>query len=235
MGSDMTSRAWSSSDISVYLIIRFIRIYPDIRIHWDICTSAFPQYAVLFGYALINVHKPKRICAYEKTAWPILVWIARSLLLTSHLLPHSPHMYNEPMTHCAHTHRGCCEDVSGICMYYMYHLYICILRRCLRCSGVTPTPPSLSPRIDSPRCREAPSRKSNTGCTMHVTDKTDAASGAHIEAKLSPPSLLVWWILGLLCDSPQLRRAECIVLPPLLKGKRQCPALFCRGGRFKWV
>ena len=65
---------------------------------------------------------------------------------------------------------------------------------------------------------------------MHVTDKTDAASGAHIEAKLSPPSLLVWWILGLLCDSPQLRRVECIVLPPLLKGKRQCPALFCRGG-----
>ena len=51
------------------------------------------------------------------------------------------------------------------------------------------SPPSLSPRIDSSRCREAPPRKSNTGCTMHVTDKTDAASGAHIEAKLSPPSL----------------------------------------------
>ena len=53
------------------------------------------------------------------------------------------------------------------------------------------SPPSLSPRIDSSRCREAPPRKSNTGGTMHVTDKTDAASGAHIEAKLSPPSLLV--------------------------------------------
>ena len=55
----------------------------------------------------------------------------------------------------------------------------------LRCHP--PPSPSLSPRIDSWRCREAPPRKSNTGCTMHVTDKTDAASGAHIEAKLSPP------------------------------------------------
>ena len=131
--------------------------------------------------------------------------------------------------HVQRAHNTLCAHKSRMlrrCLRYMYVCIICIIiciyAFCEDVSGaqVSPPLPPLSPRIDSSRCREAPPRKSNTGCTMHVTDKTDAASSAHIEAKPSPP-LLVWWILGLLCDSPQLRRAECIVLPSTSPVERQ--------------